>query len=93
MTTVCPSAFRVAVDARLSEIRPEVLVIAGGSTHACVRMTVIDAYQRDYDVVVAAECVASGDPEHHDVTLRYFDGTIACVLLTADVITAVAADA
>jgi isochorismate hydrolase len=61
-------------------------VIAGVNTHACVRMTAIDAYQRDYDVIVAAECVASSDPEHHDVTLRYLDGRVARILPTADVV-------
>jgi nicotinamidase-related amidase len=79
------SFFGTDLDARLSEIRPDVLVIAGVNTHACVRMTAIDAYQRDYDVIVAADCVASSDPEHHDVTLRYLDGKIARILPTADV--------
>ena len=78
--------FATDLDTRLSNIRADVLVIAGVNTHACVRMTAIDAYQRDYDVIVAAECVASGDPEHHDVTLRYLDGNIARVLPTADVL-------
>jgi maleamate amidohydrolase len=78
--------FGTDLDARLSRIRPDVLVIAGVNTHACVRMTAIDAYQRDYDVVVAAECVASSDPEHHDVTLRYLDGNVARILPSGDVL-------
>lgn len=81
--------FGTDLDARLSTRRPEVVVIAGVNTHACVRMTAIDAYQRDYDVVVAGDCVASGDAEHHEVTLRYLDGHIARVLPAADVIAAV----
>jgi isochorismate hydrolase len=56
-------------------------------------MTVIDAFQRDYDVVVAAECVASSDPEHHDVTLRYIDGHIARVLPTSDLLAVIDAGA
>lgn len=72
--------FGTDLDARLSKMRPEALVIAGVNTHACVRMTAIDAYQRDYEVIVAADCVASGDEQHHDVTLRYLDGNIARVL-------------
>jgi nicotinamidase-related amidase len=78
--------FGTDLDARLSQIRPAVLVIAGVNTHACVRMTVIDAYQRDYDVILPEECVASSDPEHHDVTLRYLDGKIARIVPTADVV-------
>ena len=83
--------FGTDLDARLSEISPDVLVIAGVNTHACVRMTAIDAYQRDYEVMVAKDAVASNDPEHHDVTLRYLDGKIASILLTADVVRVIAA--
>jgi nicotinamidase-related amidase len=78
--------FGTNLDARLSEIGPGFLVIAGVNTHACVRMTAIDAYQRDYDVIVAAECIASNDIEHHDVTVRYLDGNIARILPTADLL-------
>ena len=81
--------FGTDLDARLSKIRPEVLVVAGVNTHACVRMTAIDAYQRDYDVIVVGDCVASSDPQHHEVTLRYLDGKIARVLPAAEVIAAV----
>lgn len=85
--------FGTDLDSRLSEIRPDVLVIAGVNTHACVRTTAIDAYQRDYDVIVVGDCVASSDPAHHDVTLRYLDGKIARVLRTAEVIAALGAAA
>lgn len=78
--------FGTNLEAQLSQIRPDVLVIAGVNTHACVRMTAIDAYQRDYQVIVAADCIASNDVEHHDVTVRYLDGHIAQVLSTADVL-------
>ena len=74
--------FGTDLDAVLSKIQPDMLVIAGVNTHACVRMTAIDAYQRDYDVIVAAECVASSDIEHHDVTLRYLHGNIVSDQLT-----------
>lgn len=78
--------FGTDLDARLSAIRPDLLVIAGVNTHACVRTTAIDAYQRDYNVILAAECVASSDLEHHDVTLRYLDGNIARVLPTTQLV-------
>jgi len=41
--------FSTSLDARLSEARLEFLVVAGVNTHACVRMTAIDAYQRDHE--------------------------------------------
>jgi len=83
--------FGTGLDAYLSQLRPDVLVIAGVNTHACVRTTAIDAYQRDYDVIIAGECVASSDPEHHNVTLRYLEGRIARVLATNDLVVALGA--
>ena len=53
------------------------LIIAGINTHACVRMAVIDAYQRDLQVAIASDCVDSYDKAHGAMTLDYFDGKIA----------------
>jgi nicotinamidase-related amidase len=69
--------FGTDLDETLAAIRPQVLVLAGINTHACVRTTAIDAYQRDYEVIVASDCVASYDSEHHEVTRRYLDAGIA----------------
>jgi nicotinamidase-related amidase len=62
------------------------IVVVGVNTHACVRMTAIDAYQHDYPVYVITDCVGSYDLEHHEVTLRYIDGKIGTVLSLADFI-------
>jgi nicotinamidase-related amidase len=72
--------FRTDLDEYLRRERVDQLVVVGVNTHACVRMTAIDAYQRDYDVVIAKECVGSYDQEHHDISLRYMDGKIARVI-------------
>jgi nicotinamidase-related amidase len=69
--------FGTDLDDTLAALRPVVLVLAGVNTHACVRTTAIDAYQRDYEVLVASDCVASYDAEHHEVTKRYLDAGIA----------------
>ena len=61
----------------LAALQPVTLVLAGINTHACVRMTAIDAYQRDYDVLIASDGVASYDAEHHEVTRRYLEAGIA----------------
>lgn len=69
--------FGTDLDQTLDPLRPVILVLAGINTHACVRTTAIDAYQRDYDVIVASDCVASYDAEHHEVTKRYLHAGIA----------------
>ena len=72
--------FGTGLDETLTSIRPETLVLAGINTHACVRMTAIDAYQRDYQVLIASDCVASYDMEHHEMTMRYLGAGIARVM-------------
>lgn len=66
--------FGTPLDTMLARLRPPVLVLAGVNTHACVRLTALDAYQRDYRVLIASDCVASYDEEHHQVTMRYLAG-------------------
>jgi nicotinamidase-related amidase len=79
--------FGTGLDEMLATMRPRTLILAGINTHACVRMTAIDAYQRDYDVVVATDCVASYDTEHHEVTKRYLDAGIARFLSSDEIAT------
>jgi nicotinamidase-related amidase len=61
----------------LIAIHPKVIVMAGINTHACIRTTAIDAYQRDYRVVLVQDCVGSYDDEHHRMTVKYLDCGVA----------------
>lgn len=78
--------FGTELDVLLHRFQTETLVIAGINTHACVRMTAIDAYQRDIDVIIASECVASYDDEHHEVTRRYLAKRMARFLTNAEIV-------
>jgi nicotinamidase-related amidase len=69
----------------LANLKPDAIILAGINTHACVRMTAIDAYQRDWLVVLASECIGSYDEEHHAVTLRYLRGKIAAVMTNDEI--------
>jgi nicotinamidase-related amidase len=77
--------FGTDLETILSSLNPDAIIVSGINTHACVRTTVIDAYQRDYKVVIASECVASYDDEHHCITMRYLDGKIARVMSNTEV--------
>jgi len=68
------------LDELLNELGTTELILAGVNTHACIRSTAIDAYQRDLEITIPIECVASYDQEHHDVTLRYLGGRIAKIV-------------
>ncbi len=78
--------FQTELDARLATLRVTELVLVGVNTHACIRTTAIDAYQRDLHVVIPYDAVASQDREHHDVTLRYLQREIAEVTSLDDVL-------
>lgn len=72
--------FGTTLDDLLKNLNPDALIVAGINTHACVRMTAIDAYQRDWEVIMASDCVDSYDKDHHHVSLNYLKQEIATVL-------------
>jgi nicotinamidase-related amidase len=72
--------FGTALDSILTSRGCSRIAVAGVNTHACVRSTVVDAYQRDLDVVLPRGCFESHDAEHHEISLRYMDGKLASVL-------------
>jgi maleamate amidohydrolase len=72
--------FGTELDSLLRRIACDRIVIAGINTHACVRTTAIDAYQRDYKVMLALDCIESYDQVHHDISMRYMDGKIGLAM-------------
>ncbi len=50
--------------------------------------TAIDAYQRDWNVILALDCIDSYDQEHHEVSLRYMKDKLATVMSNADILSA-----
>ena len=68
------------LESLLQNLDANPLILAGVNTHACIRTAAIDAYQRDFQVIIVRDCVASKDLEHHEITLDYLDGGIAGVM-------------
>jgi isochorismate hydrolase len=83
--------FRTDLEDVLADLKPDTLILAGINTHACVRMTAIDAYQRDWRVVIAGDCVGSWDEEHHAITLRYLQREIADAMSNREISAAIEA--
>ncbi len=59
------------LDARLRELNPGSLLVAGLYLHACVRATALDAYERGYDVWIVDDAVGSTEPVHAEITRSY----------------------
>jgi isochorismate hydrolase len=67
----------------LDQLMPDAVVLAGINTHAC-RTTAIDAYQRDWPVVLAQDCIDSYDRQHHEIIVKYLKDKLALVLTNAE---------
>ena len=65
---------------RLRDGGYDTLVLAGFLSHACIRVTAIDAYQRDYDVIIARDCVDSYDALHERITFDYLSRYAARIM-------------
>jgi nicotinamidase-related amidase len=77
--------FGTILDETLAHLRSDALILAGINTHACIRTTAIDAYQRDWNVILASDCIDSYDREHHDISLRYMKNKLASVMSNAEI--------
>lgn len=77
--------FGTGLDKMLRRMRPDTLILAGINTHACIRATAIDAYQRHWPLIVASDCIDSYDREQHDITLKHMGGEIAAVLTNDEI--------
>ena len=71
--------FGTELDRVIQANRVTHLVLAGINIHACVRTTAVDAYQRDLEVILAAECLDGYDELHSEISMRYMSGKIASV--------------
>ena len=78
--------FGTELDRLIAALGIDAVALAGINTHACIRTTAIDAYQRDLAVILPREAIASYDKEHAAISLRYMDGKIAEVVPVRDVI-------
>ena len=71
------------LDKQLAELRPEKVIICGVCTDICVMHTAADARNRDYDVEVPVDCVATFDAEAHEYALQHMDKILGARLTQA----------
>jgi ureidoacrylate peracid hydrolase len=74
-----------AIDLYLRSNRIETVVLTGVVTSGCVESTARDAFFRDYDVVLAEDCVADPQAERHMASLGKLGQTFALVLPSAEI--------
>jgi maleamate amidohydrolase len=82
-----PSAFfRTDLEQRLRHEGVDTVVIAGCTTSVCVRATALDAMQRGFRPIVAAEAVGDFDPALHAVHLKDLESRYADVTSVDDIV-------
>ena len=72
--------FDTLLDVKLEELKPEKLIVCGVSTSICVMYTVADARNRDYEVEVPIDCVASPDEAKHRFALEHMERVLGAKL-------------
>lgn len=68
---------------RLAEIKPDRIIVTGVCTDICVCHTTADARDRDYQVEIPVDCVASFDEEAHGFALKHMDKVLGARLTSA----------
>lgn len=74
------------LDTLLRMLDVRTLILTGMATTHCIECTARDAYQRDYDVIIAEEAVAALSQELHDSSLKIMDSVFGKVLPTSSVL-------
>jgi nicotinamidase-related amidase len=69
--------FMTNLDKILKQLDVDTIIITGVNTMTCVRVSAIDAYQRDYNVILALECVDAYDKEQHENSIKYLQYAVA----------------
>ncbi|MES2731918.1 MAG: isochorismatase family cysteine hydrolase [Bacteroidota bacterium] len=62
--------YSTTLDVLLSYLKAKTLVLAGISGNSCVLFTASDAFMRDYNLVIASDCIASATQEENDNALE-----------------------
>jgi nicotinamidase-related amidase len=72
--------FDTPLEKKLRELKPEKLIVCGVCTDICVLHTVADARNRDYEVEVPIDCVASFDEKAHRFALEHMEKILGAKL-------------
>ena len=72
--------FGTVLEAKLKELKAEKIIVGGVCTDICVLHTVADARNRNYQVEVPVDCVASFDDEAHRFALAHIEKVLGAKL-------------
>ena len=76
--------FNTTLDDRLNEFKPDRLIICGVCTDICILHTVGDARNRDYEVEVPGDCVATFNESVHECALEHMKKSLGARLVSVE---------
>ena len=62
----------------LRQLKAQELIIAGLATDMCVHLTAMDAYMRDFQVIVPSDCTAAEKNASKEAVLRQLADVFRC---------------
>jgi len=65
--------FSSTLDVLLEYLKCETLILTGLTADICILFTANDAYVRDFNLVIPADCVASVELEENEHALKYME--------------------
>jgi len=72
--------FATELEAKLKALKPEKVIVCGVLTNICVMHTVASARNRDYEVEVTVDGVASPDEKAHQFALEHIEKVLGAKL-------------
>ena len=72
--------FDTPLEAKLNQLKPDKIIVCGVCTNICVLYTVADARNRNYEVEVPVDCVASFDEQAHHFALEQMEKVLGAKL-------------
>lgn len=72
--------YGTAMESKLKALNPEKVIVCGVCTNICVLHTVANARERDYEVEVPVDCVASFDQRAHEIGLEHIEKVLGATL-------------
>lgn len=71
------SFFNTELETLLQKLAADTLIITGINTMSCIHATAIAAYMRDYEVILATDCIDAYDQKQHEASLEYLQQAAA----------------
>lgn len=73
--------YGTALNTLLYNLKVSELVITGIAGNICVLFTANDAYMREYNITIPADCIASNNKEDNEFALRMMENTLKATII------------